>query len=85
LKFGKLATNPNRVRVQLTVAESRVVPLIDYINQNNPSAYDYPVQDTIVIPISTGDQDYVQWVLDSANKKIDYSAIYGNNTDYHPA
>ena len=79
LKLGKLATNPDRVRVQLTLAESRVVPLIDYINQNNPSTYDYPVQDTIVVPIKTGDPDYIQWVIESAKKKIDYNAVYGNN------
>lgn len=78
LKFGKLSTNPDRVRVQITLPGPKVTPLIEYINTNNPSSYDYPVQDIIVIPVQNANPEYVKWINEQSNKKIDYKEIYKN-------
>ena len=46
----------------MTTAESRLVELIDYINNENPTHYDYPVPNTIVLPVSNSNEKYVSWV-----------------------
>jgi len=46
----------------MTTAESRLVELIDYINNENPTHYDYPVPNTIVLPVATSNDKYVKWV-----------------------
>lgn len=46
----------------MTTAESRLLELIDYINNENPTHYDYPVPNTIVLPVSTSNDKYVAWV-----------------------
>ena len=46
----------------MTTAESRLVELIDYINNENPTHYDYPVPNTIVLPVATSNDKYVAWV-----------------------
>ena len=78
LKFGRLSTDPNRVRVQVTVPTEKVNPLIEYINEHNPSSYDYPVQDVYVVPVQNANTEYVKWINEQANKKIDYKEIYKN-------
>ena len=46
----------------MTTGESRLVELIDYINNENPTHYDYPVPNTIVLPVATSNDKYVAWV-----------------------
>lgn len=56
LKFGRIETEKNRVRVECQVGKDGVSALIDYLNNKNPSGgnYDYPVPDIIVTPLSNG-------------------------------
>ena len=42
--------------------------LVDFVNQNTPVDYDYPVQDVTVEPISQGDSKYIQWIKDQTKE-----------------
>lgn len=80
LKFGTPSTEKKRVRMEMTVPDDRVPKLIDYVNNNNPTQYDYPVPDVTVIPVVTGNSQYIKWAR--ASGKVDFSKIeysrYGN-------
>ena len=60
--FGTAHTEKERVRLVLTTADDRVPELVDFVNQNSPSLYDYPVPDVITEPVQSGDEDYIKWV-----------------------
>ena len=83
LKFGTPSTENKRVRLEMTVPDNRVATLINYVNNNNPTQYDYPVPDVTVIPISTGNAAYINWAKSSG--KVDFSKIeysrYGNEAE----
>ena len=49
-----MATEKGRDRLQLATTSTKITALIDYINANNPTNYDYPVPDTVALPVSTG-------------------------------
>jgi len=74
LKFGRPSTEKTRVRLEMVVADSRLSALIEYVNNNNPTMYDYPVPDVTVIPVSSGNQNFVDWA--KAPTKIDYDKVY---------
>lgn len=57
-----MVTEKGRDELQLTTTADRVSTLIDYINNNNPTQYDYPVPDTHVIPVTNGNPEYLAWV-----------------------
>lgn len=80
LKFGTPSTEKKRVRLEMTVPDDRVPKLIDYVNNNNPTQYDYPVPDVTVIPVTTGNAEYIKWA--KASGKVDFSKVdysrYGN-------
>jgi uncharacterized protein involved in tolerance to divalent cations len=63
----------------MTTGESRLVELIDYINNENPTHHDYPVPNTIVLPVSISNDKYVEWVkkqVSTESGKIKYDDIY---------
>jgi uncharacterized protein involved in tolerance to divalent cations len=62
LKLGRMATEKGRDKLELTTTGDKVAALIDYINQNNPTSYDYPVPDVVAIPVETGNAKYISWV-----------------------
>lgn len=62
LKLGRMATERGRDKLELTTTVDKVAALIDYVNENNPTIYDYPVPDTIAIPVETGNTKYLDWV-----------------------
>lgn len=62
LKLGRMTTEKSRDKLELTTTEDRVAKLIDYINTNNPTEYDYPVPDTVVLPVETGNTKFLSWV-----------------------
>ena len=64
----------------MVVPDAKVKDLIDFINNNNPTTYDYPVPDAIAIPISTGNKEFLTWAKDA--KKIDFGKIYPKTTPY---
>ena len=51
LMFGTIHTDESRVYLQLTTSDERVPQLIDFVNNNNPNDYDYPISDVVVEPI----------------------------------
>ena len=51
LMFGTIHTDQQKVYLQLTTTDERVPELIDFVNNNNPSEYDYPMPDIVVEPI----------------------------------
>ena len=57
-----MATEKGRDKLELTTTGDKVAELIDYINKNNPTNYDYPVPDTVAIPVETGNAKYISWV-----------------------
>lgn len=48
--------------------------LIEFINSNNPTGYNYPLPDTAVIPISEGNKYFLTWA--KREEKIDFATIY---------
>jgi uncharacterized protein involved in tolerance to divalent cations len=62
LKFGRPSSEVQRVRLEMTTSNEKVAALIEFTNQNNPTLYDYPVPDVTVLPITTGNPEYVKWV-----------------------
>lgn len=73
LKFGTPSTENKRVRLEMTVPDGRVANLINFVNMNNPTQYDYPVPDVTVIPVTTGNAEYISWA--KASGKVDFSKI----------
>ena len=57
-----MSTEKGRDKLELTTTVDKVADLIDYINQNPPTLYDYPVPDTIAIPVETGNPKWLSWV-----------------------
>lgn len=57
-----MSTERGRDKLELTTTGDKVAALIDYVNQNNPTTYDYPVPDTVVLPVETGNAKYIAWV-----------------------
>ena len=74
LKFGRASTEKTRVRLEMVVPDDKVKLLIDYVNNNNPTTYDYPVPDLTVIPITGGNTKFINWAKNPT--KIDYKKIY---------
>lgn len=62
LKLGRMSTEKGRDKLELTTTGDKVAALIDYVNSNNPTSYDYPVPDTVVLPVETGNAKYIAWV-----------------------
>ena len=73
LKFGRKYTEDNRYRLEMETPDSKVEELIKYINNNNPTNYDYPVPDATVIPVTDGNSKYIQTAR--VSKKIDFDKI----------
>lgn len=46
----------------MRVSGAKVTQLIDYINNENPTNYDYPVPNTIALPVDNGNPKYLDWV-----------------------
>ena len=46
----------------MTTADSRLTELINYINNENPTHYDYPVPNTTVLAVENANEGYVNWV-----------------------
>lgn len=62
LKLGRMSTEKGRDKLELVTTGDKVAALIDYTNQHNPTSYDYPVPDTVVLPVETGNAKYIAWV-----------------------
>jgi len=62
LKFGRPSTELGRTRLEMTTSNDKIPALIDFINQNNPTNYDYPVPDVAVVPVNQGNPAYIDWV-----------------------
>lgn len=63
----------------MTTASTKVPALIDYVNDHNPTPYDYPVPDVTVIPVKGGNKDFLTFAKTSTEKgmkvKLDESEI----------
>ena len=68
LKFGRIQTDINKIRMEMTTDTAKVDKLIDYANHHPPSPYDYPVPDMLVLPVKAGNKDYLKWVKNSVEK-----------------
>jgi len=62
LKFGRMVTERSRSNLEMTTTDEKVADLIDYINQNNPTSYDYPVPNAIALPVEHGNDKWIAWV-----------------------
>lgn len=69
LKLGRMATEKGRDKLELTTTADKVAALIDYTNQNNPTSYDYPVPDTVVLPVKSGNAKWIAWVKKQVAKE----------------
>jgi uncharacterized protein involved in tolerance to divalent cations len=83
LKFGRMHSDANRVRMEMTTSTEKVTALIDYCNHHNPTPYDYPVPDITVLPVSGGNKDYLEFIKESTEKgkkvKLDDDETNVNN------
>lgn len=61
LKLGRMVTERGRDKLELITTTDKVAALIDYVNENNPTIYDYPVPDTFAIPVTTGNPKFLAW------------------------
>ena len=66
--FGTIHTDTGKVFLKMTTSDDRVAELIDFINENNPTNYDYPVADIQVEPISAANKSYIEWVKAHTSK-----------------
>lgn len=82
LKFGRTASEVQRVRLEMTTSNDKVAALIDFVNQNNPTMYDYPVPDVTVLPITTGNAEYIKWVKEQTGSKAGIK--WDSESDYYP-
>lgn len=82
LKFGRPASEVQRVRLEMTTSNDKIAALIDFVNQNNPTLYDYPVPDVTVLPITTGNPEYVKWVKEQTGAKAGIK--WDTESDYYP-
>ena len=48
--------------LEITTENGKVTELVDYINHNNPTEYDYPVPNVTVLPVADGNKAYLDWV-----------------------
>ena len=67
LKLGRMSTEQGRDKIELTTTADKVAALIDYINNNNPTDYDYPVPDIFAIPVETGNEKWISFVKKSVS------------------
>jgi uncharacterized protein involved in tolerance to divalent cations len=72
LMFGTQHTDKGKTFLKLTTTDRRAPELVNYINQNSPNTYDYPVPDVTVTPISAANTKYVNWVK---NQTLDSKAF----------
>lgn len=82
LKFGRPSSEVQRVRLEMTTSNDKVAALIDFINLNNPTMYDYPVPDVTVLPITTGNPEYIKWVKEQTGSKAGIK--WPTEADYYP-
>jgi len=62
LKFGRPSSEGARMELEIITQNEKVKELIDYINNNNPTEYDYPVPNATVLPIEDGNKLFLKWV-----------------------
>ena len=74
LKFGRKYTEEQRYKLEMVLPDSQVSKLIEFVNNNNPTGYNYPVPDTVVIPASQGNQHFLEWA--AKGDKINFDTIY---------
>ena len=74
LKFGQKFTEEQRYKLELEVPNSKISELIEFINHNNPTGYNYPVPDTVVLPVSEGNRNHFEWA--TRGEKINFEKIY---------
>lgn len=81
LKFGRKYTEEGRYKLEMEVPDRNVEKLISFINENNPTNYDYPVPDAAVIPISEGNKFFLKWAR--RDEKINFDTIYDPETKFY--
>lgn len=82
LKFGSASSEVQRTRLEITTSNDKVAALIEYVNLNNPTMYDYPVPDITVLPITTGNPEYIKWVKEQTGSKAGIK--WDTESDYYP-
>lgn len=82
--FGTQHTDTGKVFLKLTTTDARAPELINYINQNSPNSYDYPVNDVTVTPISAANTKYVNWVKNQTLAAKAFSLPENENDDSEP-
>lgn len=68
LKFGRVHTDLNKLRMEILTDTDKVTKLIDYTNHHPPTPYDYPVPDMQIMPVKAGNKDYLKWIKKSVEK-----------------
>lgn len=74
LKFGRPSTESQRMSLEITTENGKVTELVDYINHNNPTEYDYPVPNVTVLPVADGNKAYLDWVKTNSGTGLKMNA-----------
>ena len=56
---------------------------MDFINDENPTNYDYPVPNIVALPVSNGNPEYLSWVKSQCS--TDAGKIKYDPEDKNPA
>lgn len=76
LKFGEPVTETGRSKLTIHLPNEKVNALIDYVNDNDPSLYDYPVPDIYALPIKGGNPEYISWVQTQGTSNAGLNQTY---------
>jgi len=70
LKFGRPSSESSRMELEIQTNNEKLKELVDYVNNNNPTDYDYPVPNVTILPVSDGNQAYITWVKENSGKGL---------------
>ena len=65
-----MTSEPNRIRLELSTSDDKVTKLVEYVNNHQPTPYDYPVPDITVLPVSGGNDKYLEFIKKSTEKSM---------------
>jgi uncharacterized protein involved in tolerance to divalent cations len=83
-----MTAEANRIKMELTTSDEKVLKLVEYVNNNQPTPYDYPVPDITVLPVSGGNEKYLEFIKESTekSKKVELTEeetnIHAGEQDY---
>lgn len=65
MKYKKMVTEDNQIKLQLVTTDNRVPHLIRFIKSNNPNDHNKDIEaDIVATSLNSGSKEYLKWVAD---------------------